>query len=151
MSVTVRGVSTVTQQRRPVASSPAVAAFMSKMRRRDTGPELALRRALHRRGVRFRVHAANLPGRPDIVLVRVRLAIFVDGCFWHGCADHGVTPRANRSFWTEKIRANQLRDRRNDAALIELGWSLMHVWEHEDPEVVAARVELIWRQGSRPS
>jgi DNA mismatch endonuclease, patch repair protein len=117
---------------------------MSRMRRRDTGPELALRRALHRRGIRFRVHAANLPGRPDIVLVRLRLAVFVDGCFWHGCTEHGVTPRANRSFWAEKIAGNQLRDRRNDAALKDLGWSSMHVWEHEDPEVVAAKVELMW-------
>jgi DNA mismatch endonuclease (patch repair protein) len=123
---------------------------MSRMRRRDTGPELALRRALHRRGIRFRVHAANLPGRPDIVLVRPRLAIFVDGCFWHGCAEHGVTPRANRSFWAEKIAGNQLRDRRNDQALIKLGWSPMHVWEHEDPEVVATKVEFIWHGRSDP-
>jgi DNA mismatch endonuclease (patch repair protein) len=121
------------------------------MRRRDTGPELTLRRALHRRGIRFRVHAANLPGRPDIVLVRLRLAIFVDGCFWHGCVEHGVMPRANRSFWAEKITGNRLRDRRNDAALIELGWSPMHVWEHEDLEVVAAKLELMWHgRSERP-
>lgn len=123
---------------------------MSRMPRQDTGPEIALRRALHHRGMRFRVHAANLPGRPDIVLVRVRLAIFVDGCFWHGCPDHGVMPKANRSFWSEKIGGNQLRDRRNDAALVELGWSALHVWEHEDPEAVAARLERLWRAAGRP-
>jgi len=100
--------------------------------------------------MRFRVHAANLPGRPDIVLVRVRLAIFVDGCFWHGCPDHGVMPKANRSFWSEKIAGNQLRDRRNDAALVELGWSALHVWEHEDPEAVAARLERVWRAAGQP-
>jgi len=119
---------------------------MSRMGRRDTGPERLLRRALHRRGVRFRLQDARLPGRPDIVLVRTRLAIFVDGCFWHGCEQHAVLPKSNRAFWAEKLAGNQRRDQRNDAALAALGWTVRHVWEHEDPEAVAAEIERAWRR-----
>src|SRR5688500_6794406 len=95
---------------RVAASSDAVRRFMQRLPRGHTGPELALRTALHSRGVRFRVHKADLPGRPDIVLVRLRLAIFVDGCFWHGCPRHAVAPRANATFWAVKIGQNRARD-----------------------------------------
>jgi DNA mismatch endonuclease (patch repair protein) len=118
---------------------------MRQQRRRDTRPELALRRALHARGLRFRVHADWLPGRPDVVLTRAKIAIFVDGCFWHGCPQHSVTPRANRGFWVEKIATNQERDRRKDAMLTELGWAPLHVWEHEDPAIAVERVVNAWR------
>ena len=106
---------------------------MRRVRRRDTAPEVALRSALHRAGVRFRLDASALPGRPDIVLVRARVAVFVDGCFWHGCPEHFVPPKANRGFWAEKIRTNQERDRRSDIALADAGWRVVHVWEHEPP------------------
>lgn len=118
---------------------------MSRLPRQDTKPELALRRALHRRGLRFRLHAP-LPGKPDIVLVRPRIAVFVDGCFWHGCEEHGVLPKSNSAFWREKIASNRLRDNRNDHLLGDLGWIPTHVWEHEDPETAAERLALLWRQ-----
>ncbi len=115
------------------------------MRRRDTAPELSLRRALHKRGIRFRVSLDTLPGTPDVVLVRPRLAIFVDGCFWHVCPDHAVIPKANREFWIEKLEENRARDRRKDVALTEIGWEPVHVWEHEDPEKVADVLAVRWR------
>lgn len=119
---------------------------MSRMRRRDTAPEVALRRELHRLGLRFRLQDAALPGRPDVVLTRARIAVFVDGCFWHGCPQHGVTPKANRAFWAEKIAGNQARDRDRDARLTRLGWTALHVWEHEDPAAAAQRILLAWQR-----
>lgn len=118
---------------------------MRRLRRRDTKPEIALRQELHRRGLRFRLQDPSLPGRPDIVLTRARIAVFVDGCFWHGCPDHAVTPKANRAFWIEKIATNQARDQRTDALLIERGWTPLHVWEHENPVDAAERVVAAWR------
>ena len=129
------------------ASSTAVRTFMQRLKTRDTAPELALRRALHRRGVRFRVSRRDLPGRPDIVLVRLRLAIFVDGCFWHGCPRHHVSPKANAAFWRSKIDGNRTRDRRNTAALRKLGWRVVRVWEHDDVQAVAERLAERWRLG----
>ncbi len=117
---------------------------MQRMPRRDTGPELALRGALHRAGVRFRLHRADLPGRPDLVLVRLRLAVFVDGCFWHGCPAHATAPRANVEFWAAKLAGNRARDARNDVLLAALGWEVMHVWEHEDLDEVACRLARRW-------
>jgi DNA mismatch endonuclease (patch repair protein) len=131
---------------RPPASSLAVSRFMSTVGRKDTRPELALRRELHARGVRFRLHSPGLPGRPDVVLVRVRMAVFVDGCFWHACPDHGVAPKANAEWWAAKLKANRERDLRNDERLAALGWTPVHVWEHEDPAVVADRLAATWRQ-----
>jgi DNA mismatch endonuclease (patch repair protein) len=104
-------------------------------RRRDSGPELALRRALHRAGYRYRVDlpitvAHRRPIRPDIVFQRARLAVFVDGCFWHGCRDHGTAPRTNNAYWAAKIEVNQSRDRAQTAALQAAGWTVIRVWEH---------------------
>lgn len=130
-------------QRRPTPLDAGVSERMSRMPRRDTGPELALRRALHARGLRFRVHPA-LPGRPDIVFTRVRLAIFVDGCFWHGCPEHGTMPKNNSDWWRAKLAANAERDRRKDAELAALGWTVMHVWEHEAAPEVADAVHTVW-------
>lgn len=113
---------------------------MKALPRRNTGPELALRSALHRRGLRFRIHRSDLPGRPDIVLPRLGLVIFVDGCFWHGCPEHCVSPKANAVFWAEKIAANRARDRRKDEELRSKGWFIIHVWEHEDADAVADRI-----------
>ena len=128
---------------------------MQGNRRVDTRPELALRSALHRRGVRFRLHVTPEPHlrcRADIVIRRARLVIFVDGCFWHGCAEHGTTPSTNRSYWHAKIERNILRDRRNNQELEAQGWTVVRVWEHEDADVAAARiVEALasWRDAAK--
>lgn len=105
---------------------------MASVRQSGTAPELALRQALHALGFRFRVNARHLPGRPDIVLPKFGVAIFVHGCFWHGhqCAA-GRSPATNRSYWMEKLAANRLRDRRQSAALRELGWHVWVAWECE--------------------
>lgn len=125
--------------------SVGVSRQMSRMPRRDTGPELLLRRALHARGMRFRTHL-KLPGRPDIVLTRARLAVFVDGCFWHACPEHGNLPKNNREWWREKLTANVTRDCAKDEALRQLGWEPLHIWEHVPPDEGAAVVEAVWRQ-----
>lgn len=133
---------------RPKPKNDMVRRFMQRLPRRDTAPEIALRRALHRRGLRFRIHRTDLPGRPDIALARLRLAIFVDGCFWHGCPEHAVAPKNNAAWWAEKIGTNRARDLRKDAELRRIGWDVIHVWEHEDPERVAARLEQRWRSAA---
>jgi DNA mismatch endonuclease (patch repair protein) len=107
--------------------------------------ELALRRALHARGVRFRLHRRDLPGTPDVVLSRARIAVFVDGCFWHGCPEHGVLPKNNREWWRKKLAENAERDRRKDAQLEELGWLPMHFWEHTPADEMADVVVEAWR------
>jgi DNA mismatch endonuclease, patch repair protein len=105
---------------------------------------MALRRALHARGLRYRVSPKGLPGRPDVAFTRVRLAVFVDGCFWHGCPEHGTVPKNNNSWWTDKFSANRRRDLLNEEALISMGWVVMRVWEHEDPNDAADRVTCRW-------
>jgi DNA mismatch endonuclease, patch repair protein len=113
-------------------------------RRKDTTPELSLRRELHRRGLRYRVHVEPLGGRrcrADIVFPGRRLAVFVDGCFWHRCPVHGVEPRTNSEYWAAKLERNVTRDRLNDEALVAAGWEVLRVWEHEDARVAADRVE----------
>lgn len=103
---------------------------MSRIRARDTKPELLLRRALHAAGLRYRLHDRRLPGTPDIVLPGRRAVIFVHGCFWHGHdCPKGVTPGTNTRFWTEKIERNRERDARTDTALAAAGWKVMTVWE----------------------
>jgi len=124
--------------------SDVVSRQMQAMPRRDTGVELALRRALHRLGVRFRVNYKGLPGTPDIALTKARIAIFVDGCFWHRCPDHGTAPKNNADWWAAKLAANVERDRRKDRALIEMGWLPVHVWEHDDPVIAAIEIRRKW-------
>jgi DNA mismatch endonuclease (patch repair protein) len=122
---------------------------MAAIRRRDTRCEVAIRSALHRRGYRFRVdHRLDLPEgrvRPDIVFSRRRIAVFVDGCFFHGCPEHGLRPSIkNAHYWVPKIRGNQERDRRNDLALSREGWQIIRLWEHVDlSEAVEKIVYLI--------
>jgi len=135
--------------RPPVASSPAVRAVMRANRAKGTGPELALRRALSALGVRgYEAQPSNLPGRPDFVFRRARLAIFVHGCFWHrhGCRKGSSRlPRANREYWKVKFRLNVQRDQRKMEALLAKGWFVLVIWECEiknDPKVCAARVDL---------
>lgn len=118
-------------------------------RRRDTTPELRLRRELHRRGLRYRVdipvRAGDVLTRPDLVFTRARVAVFVDGCFWHRCPEHGLDPRANRAYWKPKLEANVARDARANAALTQGGWFVVRIWEHEDVGEAAARVEAVVR------
>lgn len=115
-------------------------------RRRDTKVEVAIRSALHRRGLRFRkdhlVRCSNgVRVRVDIAFTRASLAVFVDGCFWHACPDHGTTPARNQGYWLPKLDANVQRDRRVDAALAADGWRVLRLWEHEDVREAAAQVE----------
>lgn len=117
---------------------------MQSCRGRDTKPELQLRSLLHRRGLRYRVDKSVLKGvrrRADIVFGPAKVVVFVDGCFWHGCPDHGTWPKANARFWREKIETNQQRDADTDERLREDGWEVIRVWEHEDPEPAADRIE----------
>lgn len=119
---------------------------MRNQRRRDTAPELALRRELHRRGRRFFVDRAPLSGirrRADLVFPRLRVAVFVDGCFWHACPEHGRLPRSNRGWWQEKLAANAARDRDTDHRLVANGWRVVRVWEHEQVLTAADRVEVV--------
>jgi DNA mismatch endonuclease (patch repair protein) len=106
---------------------------MSRIRGKDTRPEKELRSALWRAGLRYRKHA-KLPGRPDLVFASARVAVFVDGCFWHRCPLHSTKPKANADFWQRKLRGNVDRDRRVDATLADLGWTVLRLWEHEVDE-----------------
>ncbi|GAA4961790.1 very short patch repair endonuclease [Kineococcus glutinatus] len=127
----------------PGASTPAVSQRMSRMRRRDNGPEMAIRRRLHARGLRYRV-VWPVPGQRrrtiDIAFTRARLAVYVDGCFWHGCPEHAHLPKANAGWWAQKIAWNRARDADVTRQLETLGWTVLRVWEHEDPEEVVERV-----------
>ena len=129
----------------PPPSSEAARARMLACRPRDSGPEAALRSALHRMGLRFRVDSQPLPGlrrRADIVFGPARVAVFVDGCFWHGCTRHGTWPKANGEFWRRKIEANRERDKDTGRRLREAGWLEIRVWEHGS---VARAAERIYR------
>lgn len=134
------------EHRRPAARDAMVSAQMSRMPRRDTGPELALRRALHAAGLRFTVHRRDLPGTPDIVLSRAHIAVFVDGCFWHACPKHGVLPKSNREWWRAKLAANGERDRRKDKGLKEAGWLPVHLWEHIPVADAVRLIDGLWRE-----
>ncbi|PCK29013.1 MULTISPECIES: very short patch repair endonuclease [Rhodococcus] len=126
------------------ATDPATSARMSAQRRRDTKPEIALRRELHRRGLRYFVDRAPVKGvrrRADLVFPRRKVAVFVDGCFWHSCPQHATLPKNNAQWWTDKLAANVVRDRDTDARLAEQGWTVIRIWEHEDPLVAAERVQ----------
>ncbi|MDC7121865.1 very short patch repair endonuclease [Cellulomonas fimi] len=127
---------------------------MSTAKRRDTAAELALRRELHRRGLRYRV-AYPVPGQRrrtiDVAFTRARVAVLVDGCFWHGCPEHGTKPRANSQWWTAKLAANYARDRDTDRLLEEHGWTVVRVWEHEVSCSAADRVEAAVRRAASSS
>lgn len=103
---------------------------MSRIRGQNTGPEILLRKKLWLDGVRYRVRN-TLPGRPDIVIHRFKTAIFVDGCFWHGCPEHGHIPKSNREYWEGKLRKNMGRDEKNTKLLESQGWKVLRIWEHE--------------------
>lgn len=129
--------------RHPGSPGGELSRRMSRVKRRDNGPELSVRRALHARGLRYRV-AWPVPGQRrrtiDIAFTRLRLAVFLDGCFWHGCELHLHFPKANAEWWRRKIETNRARDVDVTAQLEALDWTVMRLWEHEDPDLVAARV-----------
>ena len=110
---------------------PVRSATMARIRGRDTGPEIILRKALWADGHRYRVHYKTPAGRPDIVFPGRRLAVFVDGCFWHGCTDHYVRPQSRTGFWDQKLRSNVERDRRQTLRLEDGGWRVLRFWEHD--------------------
>ena len=129
----------------PQPSSAGRSANMRANRRTDTKPELALRRALHRQGFRFRKDyrldlADGKRVRPDIAFTARRVAVFVDGCFWHACPEHGSKPSANVWYWEPKLRRNVERDRAADVALAAAGWNVVRVWEHEPLEAAMMAV-----------
>jgi DNA mismatch endonuclease (patch repair protein) len=117
---------------------------MARQARRDTKPELELRRALHRLGLRYRVDKKPIEGmrtRADIVFGPAKVAVFVDGCFWHSCPAHRTTPKNNQGWWEAKLAANVARDKRVDEELRQRGWLPVRVWEHEDMPLAARRIE----------
>src|SRR6266508_5791998 len=128
----------------PSPTSQAVSAVMRGNRRAGTTPETRVRSLLHARGYRFRKdHRLDVPGarvRPDIVFTRRRLAVFIDGCFWHCCPEHGTSPRANTHYWGPKLERNVARDQRVDQALRAAGWTVLRIWEHVASSQAAAQI-----------
>lgn len=119
---------------------------MSSLARRDTAPELALRSALHAMGLRYRIQV-HVPGnrrrRIDIAFTKVKVAVFVDGCFWHGCLVHGTRPATNREWWDWKIQGNKARDEDTNRLLADNDWEVVRVWEHEPVVEAAVRVRQV--------
>lgn len=125
---------------------------MARTHGRDTKPEILIRSELHRRGLRFRVDQAPLSDmrrRADIVFTRQRVAVFVDGCFWHCCPMHATWPKNNAAWWRAKLETNQRRDRDTDRRLSEAGWGVVRIWEHEDALAAVDRIEALLRKRSR--
>ncbi len=136
------------EPRSPSASSPAVRARMQAVKQRDTAPELAIRRIVHATGLRYRVDVRPLPElrrKADLVFRRERVAVFVDGCFWHGCPQHYRTPQANSNWWDEKIEQTRARDQDTEERLGQRGWVSVRIWEHAPPEKAAEQVEAVVR------
>ncbi|MEU3766914.1 very short patch repair endonuclease [Amycolatopsis keratiniphila] len=130
-------------QRPTTASSPAVRKSMQSNKGRDTKPEMAVRRAVHAMGLRYRVSVRPLPEfrrTADLVFRSARVAVFVDGCFWHGCPVHHTVAFTNAGYWADKVVRNRERDGETDRVLTEAGWTAVRVWEHEDPVEAATRI-----------
>lgn len=131
----------------PAASSDSALGRMRRQKRTGTNPELAVRRRLSGRGLRYRVDfkvpSTGLRRRCDLAFTRARVAVFVDGCYWHRCPLHSTIPKSNTEWWVAKLDANVARDRDTDTRLVEAGWTVIRAWEHEDPTDVADRVEAI--------
>ncbi|MEU4359575.1 very short patch repair endonuclease [Streptomyces virginiae] len=132
-----------------VPSSAAVSARMSRQVSRDTAQEVAVRRLLHAAGLRYRVNLP-VPGMRrrtiDIAFTRARIAVFLDGCFWHGCPQHATRPKANAEWWRAKLEKNMSRDRETTAHLEDAGWTVLRFWEHELPDEVARKIAVSRRQ-----
>jgi DNA mismatch endonuclease, patch repair protein len=130
----------------PTPVSECVRRRMQRTPRRDTDAELLVRSLLHAEGFRYRVDVRPVPtlrARADLVFRRARVAVFVDGCFWHGCPEHGTWPKNNAQWWRAKIEANRRRDERATAQLRAAGWTVVRVWEHEAPARAAARIRAV--------
>lgn len=143
------GINSVDDETGSWASSAATRKSMQGNRRRDTAPELRLRSALHRLGLRFRVDRRpllDLNRRADVVFSGATVAVFVHGCFWHGCPEHASKPKRNSGFWLSKIERNQERDQETHRLLFEAGWLPITVWEHEDPILAARKIDKVVRQ-----
>lgn len=115
----------------------------------DTGPERALRTQLFRLGLRYRIHRRPVPELrrfADVLFPSARVAVFVDGCYWHGCELHKSVPQANAQFWRAKIEGNRTRDRETDSRLTELGWAVVRVWEHDEAGPAAVAIERLVRE-----
>ena len=128
----------------PPASSLLARRRMQLTPSRDTRPELRLRSALHREGLRYRVDVSPVKGlrrRADAVFTRARVAVFLDGCYWHGCPEHCIWPKSNFDWWRDKIRKNQARDEDTNRRLTEEGWLVIRVWEHESAETAAQAIK----------
>jgi DNA mismatch endonuclease (patch repair protein) len=125
---------------------------MSRQGSRDTAPEVAVRRLLHAKGLRYRVNVP-VPGMPrrtiDIVFPKAKIAIFMDGCFWHGCPEHATQPKSNAEWWRVKLDKNVIRDHETTAHLKAEGWTVLRFWEHERPEDVARAVARTRRTTTR--
>jgi DNA mismatch endonuclease (patch repair protein) len=125
-------------------TSPGRSRTMAAIRRRDTKPEVALRSAIHRLGYRFRKdYPLRVDGkliRPDIAFTKRRVAVFIDGCFWHCCPEHGRRPSVNERYWTPKLEANVTRDQEQTAALEAAGWQVLRFWEHQQVDLIAAAI-----------
>lgn len=134
----------------PKPSSKAALRRMKAAKPRDTAPEKALRSSLHKLGLRFRIDVKpikELNRRADIVIRTVKVAVFVDGCFWHGCPIHGTQAKANAEFWSMKIKQNQERDKDTVNQLEAAGWKVIRVWEHEDKDEIAKEIyEIVERR-----
>lgn len=126
-----------------IFSSEKRSKVMSKIRCKDTAPELKLRRAIWANGLRYRLQYRIGRFRPDIVFVKARLVIFVDGCFWHHCPKHGVMPKGNRKFWEDKLGKNVRRDIETQRSLQENGWHVIRFWEHDVNESIDDCVALV--------
>ncbi|MHB9858559.1 very short patch repair endonuclease [Streptomyces sp. YIM S03343] len=125
---------------------------MQSNKGRDTKPELALRSAVHGLGLRYLVSERPLPKvrrTADLVFTRVRLAVFMDGCYWHGCPEHHTLAATNTTFWTDKVETNRRRDRQTDQWLHDAGWEVLRVWEHEDPKLAALQVREVYGRRSQ--
>lgn len=141
-SISRRGAQSTTLDR-SFASSATIRRKMQRQQSRNTAPELALRRVLHSLGLRYRVDRAPLPDlrrRADVVLGASRVAVYVDGCFWHVCPQHGTWPRANAEWWKTKLERNRARDVDTNIRLEAEGWKVIRVWEHEPAEAAAVRI-----------
>lgn len=127
----------------PSALSAEVSARMKRVRQRDTKPEMLVRSAVHGLGLRYFVDRRPVGGirsRADLVFPTHKVAVFIDGCFWHGCPQHATWPKSNAAFWRDKIGANKNRDRETDRKLKAEEWTVIRVWEHEDPEECAEKI-----------
>lgn len=135
-----------------MVTSPGRRLNMQAIRSRDTGPELAVRRIVHAAGLRYRVNFSPIPGlrrTADLVFTRKRVAVMIDGCFWHGCIQHSHKVSKNSEYWIRKLASNISRDLDTNARLVSAGWTVLRFWEHEDPNEVAKNIIRVVRTDSR--